>query len=81
MKYTGHGLKVMGLNPDWVELDGGGGVEGGVVLLSKLYLNRSLIAEWLRQQHFRDMKPPVHELEIMGSNPGRVELEVNSAFV
>ena len=30
----------------------------------------SLMAEWLGRQHLRDIKCSVHDLEVMGLNPG-----------
>ena len=43
------------------------------------YLKRmmSLMAEWLEQRRLRDMKCS-HDLEVMSSNPGQVELWVHS---
>ena len=38
---------------------------------------KSLMAQWLRQ-HLRDIKCAVHDLEVMGLNPGHVELVVHS---
>ena len=35
------------------------------------------MAKWLRRQHLRDMKCTVHDLEVMDSNTGRVELDLN----
>ena len=37
---------------------------------------RSPIPERLRRRHLRDMKCTVHDLEVMGSNPGWIELGV-----
>ena len=37
------------------------------------------MAEWLRQWQLRNMKCTVHDLEIMGSNPGWVELRMHCA--
>ena len=34
------------------------------------------MAEWLRQWHLGDMKFTIHDLEVMGSKRGRVELMV-----
>ena len=39
------------------------------------------MAEWLRRWHLRDMKCTVHDLEVMGLNPGWVELGVHSTSV
>ena len=39
------------------------------------------MAERLRQLHLRDMECAVHDLKVMGSNPGRIKLRVNSTSV
>ena len=42
---------------------------------------KSLMAEWLRWRCFRDMKYTVHDLEVVGSNPSKVELGMHSISV
>ena len=44
-------------------------------------LPQSLMAEWLRQRCLMDMKGTVHDLEVMGLNPGQAELGVRSSSV
>ena len=39
------------------------------------------MAKWLRQRHLRDIKCTVHDLEVMGSNTGRVELGLHSTSI
>ena len=39
------------------------------------------MAEWLTRRRLRDMKCTVHDLEVMGWNPGQVELGVRSTSV
>ena len=41
----------------------------------------SLMAEWLKRQPLRDMECTVHDLEVIGLNPSRAELEVYSTSV
>ena len=36
------------------------------------------MAKWLRQWHLRDMKSTGHDLDVMGLNPGWVELAKKS---
>ena len=39
------------------------------------------MVEWLRRRCFGDIKCTVHDLEVMASNPGQVELGVHSTSV
>ena len=39
------------------------------------------MVEWLRRRYIRDIKCFVHELEVMGSKPCRVERRVSSISI
>ena len=65
------------LSVDWIP---GTGFYVSITYTTNDYM-RPLMAKWLRGQGLRDMKCTVHDLKVMGSNPGQVELGVRSSFV